>query len=140
MKEQANQEAQPMMDANEILKVMCEKYQAAVSANDSVAYGKLFAPDAIRIPPGSEPEHGPDEISKNEQKDYDVAQWTVQLTPIDALQIDDQWIYGVAEGNVSTIAHADGSTRSYKTTKTWLFHQESSGEWLIKRQMWNLKS
>jgi uncharacterized protein (TIGR02246 family) len=128
-----------MINAQEVLKTMCEKYQAAVSANDSVAYGKLFAPDAIRIPPGSEPEHGSDEISKNEQKDYDVAKWTVRLTPIDALRIDDQWVYGVAEGNVSTIAHADGATRSYKTTKTWLFHQENSGEWLIKRQMWNLK-
>lgn len=129
-----------MIDANEVLNLMCEKYQAAVSANDSVAYGKLFAPDAIRIPPGAAPEYGPEEISKNEQKDYDVAKWTVQLTPINALRIDDQWIYGVAEGNVSTIASADGASRSYKTTKTWLFHQEASGEWLIKRQMWNLKS
>ncbi|WP_215611118.1 Cif family virulence factor [Leptothoe spongobia] len=73
-----------MVDANEVLKTMCEKYQAAVSANDSIAYGKLFATDAIRIPPRSEPEHGPDEISKNEQKDYDVAKWRVKLTPLDA--------------------------------------------------------
>ncbi len=43
-----------MIDANEVLKTMCEKYQAAVSANDSIAYGKLFAADAIRIPPGSD--------------------------------------------------------------------------------------
>ncbi len=38
-----------MMDANEVLKVMCEKYQAAVNANDSAAYRQLFAADAIRI-------------------------------------------------------------------------------------------
>ena len=80
-----------------------------------------------------------DEISKSEQKDYDVAKWTVQLTPLDALRIDDRWVYGVAQGNVNTVAYADGVTNSYKTTKTWLFHQEDSGEWLIKRQMWNLK-
>lgn len=128
-----------MIDAQAVLKTICEKYQAAVSANDSVAYGKLFATDAIRIPPGSEPEHGSDEISKSEQKDYDAAKWKVQLTPLDALRLNDRWVYGVAEGNVSTIAHADGATKSYKTTKTWLFHQEDSGEWLIKRQMWNLK-
>lgn len=128
-----------MIDANEILKAMCEKYQAAVSANDSAAYRKLFAADAIRIPPGSEPEHGPDEISKNEQKDYNVAKWTVQLTPLDALRIDDQWVYGIAEGHVNTVTHADGVTKLFKTTKTWLFHKEDSGEWLIKRQMWNLK-
>lgn len=128
-----------MINANEVLKEMCQKYQAAVNANDSVAYRKLFAPDAIRIPPQSEPEHGADEIAKSEQKDYDVAKWTVQVTPLDALQIDERWVYGIARGNVSTVAHADGATRSFKTTKTWLFHREDSGEWSIKRQIWNLK-
>ncbi|AFZ34981.1 hypothetical protein Sta7437_1414 [Stanieria cyanosphaera PCC 7437] len=128
-----------MSDANEVLKVMCEKYQAAVSANDSVAYGKLFATDAIRIPPRSEPEYGPNEISQSEQKDYDVAKWSVQSRPIDALWINDQWIYGIAHADVTTVNHADGKTNSFKATKTWLLHKEDSGEWLIKRQMWNLK-
>lgn len=62
-----------MTEAMEIVKAMCGKYQAAVSANDSAAYRKLFAIDAIRVPPGSEPEHGPDAIAASEQKDYDVA-------------------------------------------------------------------
>lgn len=127
-----------MTDANEVLKTMCEKYQAAVNANDAIAYGKLFATDAIRIPPGSEPEYGRDEISRNEQKDYDVAKWTVEVTPVDALRIDDQWVYGVALGHVSTVSYADEATNTFKTTKTWLFHQ-IEGEWLIKRQIWNLK-
>jgi ketosteroid isomerase-like protein len=128
-----------MIDANEVLKAMCEKYQAAVNANDVAAYRRLFAPDAIRVPPRAQPEYGPDEIAQNEQKDYDVAQWTVRLTPLDALQIDNQWVYGMAGGEVSVVAHADGTTESFNTTKTWLFHQEDSGEWLIKRQIWNLK-
>ena len=128
-----------MVDANEVFKAMCEKYQAAVNANDSTAYRKLFAPDAIRIPPKSEPERGPDEISKSEQKDYDMAKWTVQLTPLDALPIDDRWIYGIAQGHVNTVTLSDGTTNSFKTTKTWLLHREDSGEWLIERQIWNLK-
>lgn len=128
-----------MIDANEVFKAMCEKYQAAVSANDSAAYQKLFATDAIRIPPGSELEFGSEEISKSEQKDYDVAKWTVQLTPLDVLRIDDQWVYGIAQGNVNTVAYADQEKKSFKTTKTWLLHKEDSGEWLIKRQIWNLK-
>ncbi|OKH35854.1 DUF4440 domain-containing protein [[Phormidium ambiguum] IAM M-71] len=128
-----------MIDANEVLKAMCQKYQAAVSANDSVAYKKLFAADAIRIPPGSEPEHGPDEISQNEQKDYNVAKWSIQSTPIDALLIDEQWMYGIAHIDGTTVAHSDGKTSSFQATKTWLLHKEDSGEWLIKRQMWNLK-
>jgi uncharacterized protein (TIGR02246 family) len=129
-----------MIDANEVLKAMCDKYAAAVSANDSAAYGKLFAADAIRIPPGSDPERGPEEISKSEQKDYDVAKWTVQSTPVDALRIDDRWIYGIAQANVNTVSYADGATKSFKVYKTWLLHREDSGEWLIKRQMWSVKS
>lgn len=129
-----------MIDANAVLKTICEKYSAAVSANDSVAYRQLFAPDAIRIPPGLEPEYGPEQISKGEQKDYDVAQWTCQSTPLDALRIDDQWIYGIAQAKVNTVAYADGTTNSFTVTKTWLLHKEDSGEWLIKRQMWNLMS
>lgn len=128
-----------MIDANEVLKAMCEKYQAAVSTNDSAAYRKLFAADAIRIPPGSEPEHGPDEISKSEQKDYDVAKWNIQSRPIDALLINDRWMYGIAQVDGTTVAHSDGITNTFKATKTWLLHREDSGEWLIKRQMWNLK-
>lgn len=128
-----------MIDANKIVKTICEKYSAAVSANDSVAYGKLFAVDAIRIPPGSEPEHGPDEILQSEQKDYDVAQWTCRSTPVDALRIDDEWVYGIAEAKVQTVTYADGVEKSFKVYKTWLLHREESGEWLIKRQMWNLR-
>ena len=128
-----------MIDAKEIVKTMCEKYATAVSANDSVAYGKLFAADAIRIPPGSDPEDGPDEILQSEQKDYDIAKWTVQSTPLDALRIDDEWVYGIAQANVNTVSYADGITKSFIAYKTWLLHREKSGEWLIKRQMWNLK-
>ena len=47
-----------MADARTIVQQMCERYQAAVSANDSKVYGALFAADAIRVPPGSEPEYG----------------------------------------------------------------------------------
>lgn len=127
------------MNTNQVFKAMCEKYQAAVNANDSTAYRKLFAADAIRIPPQSDPECGPDTIAKSEQKDYDVANWAVQLTPLDALRIDDHWIYGIARGHVSTVNIADGTTHSFTTTKTWLLYQEDSGEWLIKRQIWNLR-
>ena len=128
-----------MIDANQVLKTMCDKYSAAVSANDSLAYGKLFATDAIRIPPGSIPEHGSEEISQSEQQDYDGAQWTCQSTPIDALRIDDEWVYGIAQADVNTVSYAEGTKNSFKVYKTWLLHKEESGEWLIKRQMWNVK-
>lgn len=128
-----------MNSANEVVKTMCQRYRTAVNANDSSAYGKLFAQDAIRIPPGSEPEHGPNEIAQSEQNDYDVAKWSIESRPLDALQIDDESVYGVAHVDVTTVAHIDGTTRSFMATKTWLLQKQASGEWLIKRQMWNLK-
>jgi ketosteroid isomerase-like protein len=128
-----------MIDAMEVVETMCERYQTAVSNNDSGAYRKLFAEDAIRIPPGSEPERGPDEIAQSEQRDYDAARWTVRSTSLDALRIDDNWIYGVAEADIDTVAYADGARKSFRATKTWLLQRQPSGDWLIKRQMWNLK-
>ncbi len=109
-----------MIDAQKILQELCDKYSAAVSANDSTAYGKLFAKDAIRIPPGSDPERGPDEISQSEQKDYDVAKWTCHSTALDALRIDDEWIYGIAQAKVNTVSNADGATNSFKVYRTHL--------------------
>jgi uncharacterized protein (TIGR02246 family) len=128
-----------MIDAMEVVEAMCERYQAAVSNNDSDAYRMLFAEDAIRIPPGSEPERGPDEIAQSEQRDYDAAKWTVRSSALDALRIDDDWVYGVAEVDVDTVAHTDGAKNSFQATKTWLLQRQQSGDWLIKRQMWNLK-
>lgn len=128
-----------MIDAMEVVETMCERYQAAVSKNDSGAYRMLFAEDAIRIPPGSEPEHGPDEIARSEQSDYDLAAWTIQSSALDALRIDDNWIYGVAEVDVNTVTYAEGAKKTFRATKTWLLQRQASGEWLIKRQMWNLK-
>lgn len=128
-----------MVDAKEIFQELCQKYQNAVNANDSQIYRQLFAQEAIRIPPGAMPEHGVDEIAKSEQKDYDVAKWTVKLTPVDALLIEERWLYGIAHGDVRTVAHADGATKSFQTTKTWLFHREDAEKWSIVRQIWNLK-
>lgn len=126
-------------DAHTIVESMCDSYASAVNANDSAAYSKLFTPDAIRIPPGSEPERGPDQIREGEQADYDVAKWSIRSTPIDALQITEGWVYGIASVDATTTSHADGESRSFQATKTWLLQEQDSGEWLIARQMWNLK-
>jgi uncharacterized protein (TIGR02246 family) len=128
-----------MSHADDIVAAMCQRYASAVNANDSVAYSKLFASNAIRMPPGSEPERGPDQIRTGEQADYDVATWKIVSTPLDALQIGDDWVYGIAHVDATTTAYANGETSQFQATKTWLLHRESSGEWLITRQMWNLK-
>ena len=62
-----------MIDANKVLATMCKSNQDAVNANDATVYRNLFAVDAIRNPPGSDPERGRDEISTSEQEGYDIS-------------------------------------------------------------------
>lgn len=128
-----------MSEADEVLKAMSGAYANAVNAGDSRTYATLFAPDAIRMPPGADLERGPEEIRKSEQADYDQAAWNVSFTPRDALAIGDGWVYGIADGDVSIVPHAGGESRDVRLTVTWLYERQPSGEWLIKRQMWSLK-
>ena len=124
---------------DEVVRSMCRFYAAAVNANDSVAYAELFSADAIRMPPGARPEYGRDQIRQGEQADYDVAHWSIRSTPGDALQIADDWIYAIAHVEGEKTAYADGAKSSFQATKTWLLQRQEAGEWLIARQMWNLK-
>lgn len=62
-----------------------------------------------------------------------------ETTTLNALRIDDDWVYGVAEADINTVARADGARKALQATKTWLLQRQPSGDWLIKRQMWNLK-
>ncbi len=129
-----------MSEADEVLKAMAEAYASAVNAADSARYATLFAQDAIRMPPGAELEHGRDTIQQAEQTDYDNAKWNVAFTPRDALAITDDWVYGIADGEVMIVPHAGGEASNVRLTVTWLYErQQPSGEWLIKRQMWSLK-
>ena len=68
-----------------------------------------------------------------------MAKWNVTFTPRDALPIAEDWIYGIADVEVSMVAHADGKTSNFRLTVAWLLQRQPSGTWLIKRQMWNCK-
>ena len=128
-----------MTDAMEVIRSMCIAYASAVNASDSLAYSKLFTPDAIRMPPGSEPEYGREQIRRGEQADYGVARLNIRSTPADAVQTSDEWVYGIAHIEGTATNHADGTTSTFRATKTWLLQRQASGGWLIARQMWNLK-
>lgn len=128
-----------MADAFEIVGAMCDAYARAVNAGDSAAYGELFTPDAIRIPPGSELENGPDEIARGEQASYDWGRMTIRSTPVDVVEVSEQWIYALANVEGEAIAHADGAKSSFRATKSWLLQRQPSGDWLLARHMWNTR-
>jgi uncharacterized protein (TIGR02246 family) len=126
-----------MTDAKEVVQAMCDRYQAAVCANDSAAFGRLFAGDAISVPPGSEPERGQNEIARGQQKYFDQASWSVEMTPLDALGIGDDWSYGIVGASCKGVSRKDGSTESFNETMNWLLKRQPSGTWLIARELWN---
>ena len=128
-----------MANPDEVVKAMCRSYSNAVNASDAETYARLFTEDAIRMPPGANPEYGRAQIQKGEQADYDVAKWNVEFSARDALPIANDWIYGIADVEVSMVAHADRKTSDFRLTVAWLLQRQSSGEWSIKRQMWNRK-
>lgn len=128
-----------MATAYEVVKSMCDAYASAVNASDSAAYGRLFTSDAIRVPPGSELENGPEEIAKGEQASYDQGRITIRSTPTDVVEVGDGWIYALAHVEGEYVAHRDGSTSEFRATKAWLLQRQPSGEWLLARHMWNTR-
>ena len=128
-----------MANAHDVVKAMCDAYARAVNASDSTAYGKLFTPDAIRIPPGSDLEHGREAIGKGEQASYDWGKLSIRSTPVDVIELGDDWIYALAEVEGEAVAHADGDASSFRATKAWLLHRQNSGDWLLARHIWNTR-
>lgn len=128
-----------MTNTHDVVQAMCDAYASAVNAGDSATYATLFTPDAIRIPPGEDLEHGPEEIGKGEQTSYDEFRLAIRSTPIDAVQLGDDWIYALAGVEGEATAHADGSKSTFRATKAWLLQRQPSGEWLLARHMWNMR-
>lgn len=127
-----------MTRSYDVVASMCDAYAAAVNAGDSVAYRKLFADDAIRIPPGEAWEYGPDEIQKGEQASYDAGVLKIVSTPADYVALGDDYIYALANVEGEFVAHG-GESSTFRATKAWLLHRSPSGEWLLARHMWNMR-
>ena len=95
-----DQEVTGKSDTQEIFEALLHSYANANNAGDSLAYSQLFAADAIWMPPGAEPECGPEQIRKSVQPYYDDATWSTRFTPANALRVAEEWIYGIAHVDV----------------------------------------
>ena len=65
--------------------------------------------------------------------------WSARFTPVDASRVAEGWICGIAPVHATTTAHANGAQSASGLTATWLLQRQASGEWLIVKQVWNLK-
>jgi ketosteroid isomerase-like protein len=123
--------------AQDVVTQMCRRYSEAVNASDAKAYSGLFADDAIWMPPGGPTRHGPAEIEATEGADYEQERLVVAFTPDDSLEIDTDWVYGIALVEGKGITRQSGAERAFKFRVSWLINRVSDGSWAIRRQMWN---
>ncbi|MFK0206445.1 YybH family protein [Agrobacterium sp. NPDC090283] len=124
----------------EILQSVWDRYVEAVNTSNAIAYGAIFTNDGIRVVTGQAPERGRDEITRNEQADYDEGDWTIAPSIIDALQISSDAIYGLAEVDVTISPHAGRSVVKKTIIASWLILRQPTGEWLLSRHSANVKS
>ena len=63
----------------------------------------------------------------------------IEMTPGDTIQITEGWIYGISHVDGVLTEKVDGTKSKIKFTVAQLLQRQASGEWLIRRQLWNSK-
>jgi len=126
-----------MTEAKKVLESMCRSYARTVNASDAVAYSKLFTTDVIWMQPSTPIRHGRDEIVADFGGVLETYKVDIVMTPGDTIQITEDWIYGISHVDGVLIKKDDGSKSSFKFTVAQLIQRQASGEWLIRRQIWN---
>ena len=128
-----------MSEADQVQKTICQSYMKTVNASDAVAYSKLFTTDVIWMQPGTPIRHGRDEIVADFGGVLETYKVDIEMTPGDTIQISEGWIYGISHVDGVATEKASGSKSQFKFTVAQLIQKQESGEWLVKRQIWNNK-
>ena len=128
-----------MSEADQVQETICQSYMKTVNASDAVAYSKLFTTDIIWMQPGTPIRHGRDEIVADFGGALETYKVDIDMTPGDTIQIAESWIYGISHVDGVLTEKADSSKSAFKFTVAQLLQRQASGEWLIRRQMWNNK-
>ncbi len=128
-----------MTEPERVLESICRSYARTVNASDAVAYSKLFTTDVIWMQPGTTIRNGRDEIVADFGGALETYKVDIVMTPGDTIQIAEDWIYGISHVDGVLTKKEDGSESSFKFTVAQLIQRQASGEWLIRRQIWNDK-
>ena len=128
-----------MTEAKKVLESTCRSYARTVNASDAVAYSKLFTTDVIWMQPSTPTRHGRDEIVADFGGALETYKVDIVMTPGDTIQIAEDWIYGISHVDGVLTKKEDNSKSPFKFTVSQLIQRQASGEWLIRRQIWNDK-
>jgi uncharacterized protein (TIGR02246 family) len=126
-----------MPEADQVLEAICQSYAQTVNAGDVVAYSNLFTTDIHWMQPGTPIRYGRDEIVADFGGGLETYEVDIEMTPGDTIQITEGWIYAISHIDGVLTEKGDNSKSNFKVTVTQLLQRQSSGKWLIKRQMWN---
>jgi ketosteroid isomerase-like protein len=126
-----------MSEADLVLENVCQSYAQTVNTGDVIAYSKLFASDTIWMQPGTPIRYGRDEIVTDFGGGLESYSVDIRMTAGDAIQMAEGWIYAISHIDGVLTEKSDGAKSSFKVTVSQLLEMQPSGEWLIKRQMWN---
>jgi uncharacterized protein (TIGR02246 family) len=128
-----------MAEAEKVLESICKSYARTVNASDAVAYSKLFTTDIVWMQPGTPIRRGRDEIVADFGSALETYKVDIVMTPGETLHITDGWVYGISHVDGFLTKKDDGSESSFGFTVAQLIQRQASGEWLIRRQIWNDK-
>lgn len=130
--------AAPSLNAQEH---MVEAFVAAFNAADVDALVRLHTPTAVRLPPNEPPVMGHDALRHHFREQLTQPAF-VQLSA----QQDGQHVaesFAVSWGTYELKVIPDSKAEEFTETGHWVsivWEQESSGEWLIERSIWNADS
>lgn len=128
-----------MTEAQKVLESICRSYARTVNASDAVAYSKLFTTDVIWMQPSTPIRHGREEIVADFGGALVAYRVDIVMTPGETIQIAEDWIYGISHVDGILTKKEDDSKSTFRFTVAQLIQRQASGEWLIRRQIWNDK-
>ena len=128
-----------MANSDQIANSICESYAKAINGGNASAYSNLFTPDVEWMAPGAPIRSGRQEIVDALEGAFGVNKLEIEMTPSEAIQVSPDYIYAISHVNGMLTAKADGTKSPFKFTVVQLIQRQESGEWLVRRQIWNNK-
>ncbi len=121
--------------ADAIRRLVSEDYDSADNARDLAAKMRLYASDAVLMPPGEAPLVGQQAVRVWHQASYDREAFEGSST-VDEIQTFGEW--GFARGQWSGVVTPKAGGQSSRIAGTFLVvvRRQADGTWKIAREMW----
>jgi len=107
----------------------------AFNAGDAARVTRLYAPDAVRMPPGQEPVRGQAAIQAFLAGEFDTTRYSCS-GDYDGFQAMGDLAVAWGHDNCTATSKSDGATQSTKSRWLSVFERHPTGEWLEVYESW----